>query len=138
MDQCWITKANGSTFSPENVSNHPATASDSQFKLSVPPWLGVHCIVIVRIMTNHRLGGVDHRVAPGGVGSSPAGSAWPKTNSKATLRRMLRDRDRILSRWDKMAGDKARRFHIYGMDMARVDDERRAIRCKLKSLGTSR
>ncbi len=89
-------------------------------------------------MTSHRLGGADHRVAPGGVGSSPAGSVWPKTTNKATLRRMLRERDRILRVWDALSHDIAKRWHIYGMSMKKVDDERKVIRCKLKSLGSSR
>ena len=85
-------------------------------------------------MTSHRLGGADRRLATGGVGSSPTGSVWPKTNSKEKLRRMLRDRDRILSHWDRLPDQVVSRRHIYGLAMKKVDDERKAIRCKLKSL----
>jgi len=30
----------------DNVSNHRATAGDVDYKFRVPPWLGVHCIVM--------------------------------------------------------------------------------------------
>jgi hypothetical protein len=51
---------------------------------------------------------------------------------------MLRERDRILRVWDTLSHNIAKRWHIYGMSMKKVDDERKAIRCKLKSLGSSR
>lgn len=82
-------------------------------------------------MTNSRLGGSDHRVAPGGPGSSPGCSTFPATNNRKTLKRMLRSRDKILSQWDRM--DRPKRWHIYGMSLQKIDNERKLIRAKLKS-----
>lgn len=88
-------------------------------------------------MTSHRLGGADHRLATGGAGSSPAGSIWPKTNIRAKLRFMLKSRDRQLHDWDQFHGG------IFDLpwwftgqqDVLKLDNERKLIREKLKSLG---
>lgn len=87
-------------------------------------------------MTNRRLGGEDRRVAPGGAGSSPAGSVWPKTNNKKTLRSMLRARDKLLVYWDHFNGGvfDLPWWFTGQVDIVRLDNERRLIRLKLKSL----
>jgi len=85
-------------------------------------------------MSGRSLGGAERRVAPGGVGSSPADLTFPATNNKKVLRRMLRDRDRILCDWD--AGNDTIRRYLSGLkqpDYLRLDNERRLIRLKLKS-----
>lgn len=94
-------------------------------------------------MTNRRLGGADHHLASGGVGSSPTGSAFPKTDCKVTLRRMLRDRDRKLKDYDK--GNVTQMVYFHGQNatyelsskclLDLVDQERKLIRLKLKRLG---
>jgi len=82
-------------------------------------------------MANHRLGGADHRLATGGVGSSPAGSTFPKTTNKRRLRQMLRARDRqmhfchtVSKTWCGMG--------VLVPNYAKIDQERKLIRLKLK------
>lgn len=77
-------------------------------------------------MTGHSLGGEERRVAPAGVGSSPTVPTWPKTNNKAVLRKMLRERDRLLDSWrfKSLFGN----FSYFN----KLDKERRLIRLKLK------
>jgi len=89
--------------------------------------------------SRRRLGGADRRVAAGGVGSSPAVSTFPNTNSKKVLRKMLSDRDRRLSLWDRANPNMQRILqrmlkHKCLKEYEQWDAERKLIREKLKGL----
>lgn len=84
----------------------------------------------------HGVGGAARRVAPGGSGSSPDESAFPTTNSKYRLRRMLAHRDRELTywQWNKQWIRPALRPEVLKVCL-KMDQERRLIREKIKRLG---
>ena len=115
-----------------NASNHPATAGDVDYKFRVPPWLGVHCIVIwLCPMAKHGVGGAAHRLATGGVGSSPAVSI--KETRVKVLRHMLRTRDRWLQPWQDIW--QRRSFSDSNQrQFVQWDAERKAIRERIKEL----
>jgi hypothetical protein len=82
-------------------------------------------------MTKHGVGGEAHRLATGGVGSSPAVSI--KEDRIKVLRKMLRDRDRLLTEWHTVW----KRKHFAGINQKRClqwDAERREIRERIKEL----
>ena len=86
-------------------------------------------------MTKHGVGGAAHRLATGGVGSSPAVSI-SETRVKS-LRHMLRVRDRRLCVYD----DPLRRRYMLASDLKKCriwDAERRAIREKIKAMAVAR
>lgn len=82
------------------------------------------------------LGGEDRQVAPEVVRSSRTQPNWPTTESKKVLRYMLKSRDTQLSVWDKADHNYRLFMDAFSNNSYRkLDNERRLIRLRLKSLG---
>lgn len=81
------------------------------------------------MMTNRRLGGADHRLATGGVGSSPTGSTLSiqiRYIRKKILRKQLKKLDKKLAYWDKYLSSTAI------VNYKKLDKDRCLIRNELK------
>lgn len=82
-------------------------------------------------MAKHGVGGAARRVAPGGVGSSPAVSI--KETRVKVLRHMLRIRDRWLQPWQDVWNRKSF-SHKDQRQFVQWDSERQAIRERIKEV----
>ena len=79
----------------------------------------------------HSVGGAAHRLATGGVGSSPAVSI--KERRVKVLRHMLRTRDRWLQPWHDIWNRRSFSF-LNQRQFLQWDAERKAIRERIKEL----